>query len=264
MTTAAPTIALVVRYPIGLGVLEAMAEATDRRAYLVTDPTHPFALAECVADAAGLPRLAVESFNQPEAAAVLAEAGVAAIVMCGGREILTGESLARLPPVYNVHPSLLPLHRGPTPLFWTLRGGDTIYGATVHRVTDRIDLGPLLLQRVRPVAPDATHDTLFEDAVRLCGAVAAELAPGLLRRAPLREVVPSGAPGPYERRPTRADLTIDAGTPCALAARLIRAACSPYTIYVPSLGFAGTLYPAGRDPVGITCADGEVIAYRSP
>ncbi len=55
-------------------------------------------------------------------------------------------------PVVNVHPALLPAHRGPCPAFWTLLGGDECCGVTVHRILDEaIDAGPILARRARPV-----------------------------------------------------------------------------------------------------------------
>ncbi len=47
----------------------------------------------------------------------------------------------------NVHPSLLPAHRGPDPVFWTLHGGDRRTGATIHLMTADLDAGPVLAQQ---------------------------------------------------------------------------------------------------------------------
>jgi methionyl-tRNA formyltransferase len=58
----------------------------------------------------------------------------------------------------NVHPSLLPRHRGPLPLFWTYHGDDRIAGVTVHHANERYDAGDVILQerfdlpRAYPVA----------------------------------------------------------------------------------------------------------------
>jgi methionyl-tRNA formyltransferase len=61
----------------------------------------------------------------------------------------------RLPPdvllvpklgVLNVHPSALPRYRGPSPVLWAIRNGDPYLGVTVHRMTERIDAGPVLAQ----------------------------------------------------------------------------------------------------------------------
>jgi methionyl-tRNA formyltransferase len=46
----------------------------------------------------------------------------------------------------NFHPSLLPKDRGPTPLGHILLNGDTVSGATWHRVSARMDQGDILAQ----------------------------------------------------------------------------------------------------------------------
>jgi methionyl-tRNA formyltransferase len=48
--------------------------------------------------------------------------------------------------VLNLHPSLLPRHRGPNPLFWTYYCDDTHGGVTVHVATRLADAGPMLGQ----------------------------------------------------------------------------------------------------------------------
>jgi methionyl-tRNA formyltransferase len=53
----------------------------------------------------------------------------------------------------NVHPSLLPAHRGPVPLFWAFYEGDEVTGVTVHFMDEGLDSGPILAQE-RIVIPD--------------------------------------------------------------------------------------------------------------
>lgn len=55
----------------------------------------------------------------------------------------------------NVHPSLLPRHRGADPYFWTLRRRDAQTGVTVHRLAEQYDTGPIMLQRSIPVPAGA-------------------------------------------------------------------------------------------------------------
>lgn len=53
----------------------------------------------------------------------------------------------------NVHPSLLPRHRGPDPTHWAIACGDTITGVTVHRMTAEYDAGPILARRELAIDP---------------------------------------------------------------------------------------------------------------
>lgn len=61
------------------------------------------------------------------------------------------EVVALAPFAFNVHPSLLPRHRGPDPYFWTLALGDRQTGVTAHLLTARYDEGPIVAQRACPV-----------------------------------------------------------------------------------------------------------------
>lgn len=48
---------------------------------------------------------------------------------------------------YNVHPSLIPLNRGASPIMWaTLRS--TMYGVTIHQITTGIDKGSPVWQQM--------------------------------------------------------------------------------------------------------------------
>ena len=60
--------------------------------------------------------------------------------------IFRPELLARYRSMYNLHPALLPFGRGYFPAFWALWEG-TPAGATLHVVTERLDAGPVALQR---------------------------------------------------------------------------------------------------------------------
>lgn len=48
--------------------------------------------------------------------------------------------------VVNLHPSYLPRHRGPNPLFWTYYHSDRTGGVSVHMADRRADAGPILAQ----------------------------------------------------------------------------------------------------------------------
>ena len=60
----------------------------------------------------------------------------------------------------NIHPSLLPLHKGLHTHRRVLEGGDTVHGASVHYVSTELDDGPVICQAQVPVHPGDTEDTL--------------------------------------------------------------------------------------------------------
>ncbi len=62
--------------------------------------------------------------------------------------------------ILNIHPSLLPRHKGLDTHARALDIGDTEHGCTVHLVTEKLDDGPVLGQARIPVRPDDTPKSL--------------------------------------------------------------------------------------------------------
>jgi len=76
-----------------------------------------------------------------------------ALVLCTGFPWrIPAEALA-LPPLgwLNGHPSLLPEYRGPTPMAWAVRNGETEIGLTYHLMDDEFDTGAILAQGSVPL-----------------------------------------------------------------------------------------------------------------
>ena len=83
------------------------------------------------------------------------------LVLAGFMRILTPGFVARYDGrMVNIHPSLLPAFPGLQTHARAIAAGCAFAGATVHRVTAELDLGPILGQAVVPVLPDDTADTL--------------------------------------------------------------------------------------------------------
>lgn len=60
----------------------------------------------------------------------------------------------------NIHPALLPHHRGLFPYFWVLTNREPETGVTIHYVDRKFDTGDLLLQEKITVEPDDTISSL--------------------------------------------------------------------------------------------------------
>lgn len=52
----------------------------------------------------------------------------------------------------NIHPSLLPKYKGPTPTNWAVAYGEAESGVSFHLLAAEIDSGPLLMQYRTPIA----------------------------------------------------------------------------------------------------------------
>lgn len=55
------------------------------------------------------------------------------------------------PGIINVHPSLLPMYRGPTPIESAIINGDTMTGVTIMQLSARMDAGPIYTQTTYPL-----------------------------------------------------------------------------------------------------------------
>lgn len=73
--------------------------------------------------------------------------------------------------IINIHPSLLPQYRGPTPVQTALLNGDIQTGATIIKLDNQLDHGPILAQAKTEIRPDETAETLhlrlFEQGAKL-------------------------------------------------------------------------------------------------
>ncbi|MFH1177865.1 MAG: methionyl-tRNA formyltransferase [Acidobacteriota bacterium] len=74
-----------------------------------------------------------------------------AVVVAFGR--LLAPRLLAIPPrgFVNLHPSLLPRHRGPSPIESAILRGDEETGVTTMLLDEGMDTGPILLQRATPI-----------------------------------------------------------------------------------------------------------------
>jgi methionyl-tRNA formyltransferase len=110
------------------------------------------------------------------------------LMMCWGFPWKIPQSALDVPRLgsVNMHPALLPRHRGPIPLAWTVRAGDPVWGATWHRMDAELDTGNLLAQGSVPVDDDDVDIAEFSPKLQ---ALAVELLPRALER------VAAGDPG---------------------------------------------------------------------
>jgi methionyl-tRNA formyltransferase len=75
--------------------------------------------------------------------------------------------------IVNGHPSLLPRYRGPFPVAWAVRNGETEIGMSYHLMDAQFDTGNVLVQKTIPLGDEETSESLFGQMP----AVTAELLP---------------------------------------------------------------------------------------
>jgi methionyl-tRNA formyltransferase len=110
------------------------------------------------------------------------------LVLCFGFPWLIPPDALAVPRlgVVNMHPALLPRHRGPIPTSWAVRAGDETYGVTWHWMDAEFDTGNILAQAPVPMEPD-------DSDIRVVGPRLVRAAVELLPR--VFERVAAGDPG---------------------------------------------------------------------
>ncbi|MCH2132895.1 MAG: hypothetical protein MK116_04000 [Phycisphaerales bacterium] len=100
--------------------------------------------------------------NSEEFRTHLRDSGVEFIVSISGTQFY-GKKLREQTSagIVNCHGALLPKYRGLMPSFWTLANGETEGGVSVHFVNEKLDDGPIVVQRrYRIHAHDSLEDIM--------------------------------------------------------------------------------------------------------
>lgn len=216
---------------IAVAPLRALHEAGHEIVAVVTQPDRPAgrnrALTPPPVKAAalelGLPVLQPETLKDAAVVARLRELAPEIGVVAAYGEILRRNVLA-IPPLgyLNIHPSLLPLHRGPAPVTGAILAGDDLTGVSVIRLTPKMDAGPILAQATAPLARDARAGALTEELMALGGRLLAQAIPGYAA-GQLNPHPQDDSQATYTRMLAKADGEIDWSLPALVIERMIRA-----------------------------------------
>jgi methionyl-tRNA formyltransferase len=177
--------------PFGVPVLKALSASDHELALVVTRPDRPRGRGRSVergevarlADEAGLAVLQPESTRDAAFVAALREGAPDVLLVASFGEILdeTVLALPRLAPL-NVHASLLPRHRGSSPIQAAILAGDATTGVSVQRMVLALDAGDVLLERELVIGESETAGELHDRLAQLAGeaevAALEELAAG--------------------------------------------------------------------------------------
>lgn len=166
--------------PFATPILGALIESPWRPVLVVTPQDKPRGRGRRVepspviqlAEAAGIPLLHPHAPLGARDAAFKASVRAAepdVIVVASFGELLDAEFL-EIALTLNVHGSLLPRHRGASPVQAALLAGDAETGVSIQRVVLALDAGDVLHQRTLPIRVDATAGELFDELSNL-GAV---------------------------------------------------------------------------------------------
>lgn len=129
-----------------------------------------------------------------------------------------------LPPLgcINVHPSLLPRHRGPSPVAAAILAGDSVIGVSIMLLDRGMDTGPILAQERLAITDDDTTGSLTDKLARLGAGLLARTLP--LWQARLVAPQPQDeAQATYSRLLTKEEGGLDWGRPAVELWRRVRA-----------------------------------------
>jgi methionyl-tRNA formyltransferase len=151
----------------GAAVLEALLDRGDEVVAVYCAPDKEGRPPDPLAEAArekGIEVRQPESFETDSAAAELAEPKPDLMVMAFVT-LFVPEPVLNTPTHGSIqyHPSLLPLHRGPSAINWAIIHGDAKTGVAVFWPDDGLDTGPVLMLKEVEIAADDTLGSLYFD-----------------------------------------------------------------------------------------------------
>lgn len=101
------------------------------------------------------------------------------IIVVAAFGLILPPSVLEMPPYgcLNLHPSLLPRYRGPTPIPAAIIDGVEETGSSIMLMTEGIDCGPVLAQRAFPIAPADTTKSLTDKLAHVSADLLMETLP---------------------------------------------------------------------------------------
>ncbi len=130
----------------------------------------------------GLPVFQPESFRSSEVVAQLEALKPDVIVVCAFGQILP-QAVLDIPPYQcvNVHFSLLPRHRGASPVAAAILAGDEFTGVSIQLIRKKLDTGPVLAGAAIPISPRDNTGSLTEKLALVGAHLLQEALTGWLR-----------------------------------------------------------------------------------
>jgi methionyl-tRNA formyltransferase len=273
--------------PFALPVFERLLASRHKLLGLVAQPDRPHGRGMKVlpsplvelARTRGLPVLQPQTTRDPAFAEALRALRPDVLLVASYGEILRQELLSLCPQgALNVHASLLPRHRGASPIQAAILAGDTETGVSVQRMILRLDAGDVLHEERTPIGP---HETAGELLARLAvlGGDAAVHALDLLESGRARFVRQDESLATLARKLSKQQGRIDWKREALELERLVRAlnpwplarcsdghggdlaVLSARALEAPPGAEAGTLLPA-KEGVRVACGKGALELLR--
>ena len=120
--------------------------------------------------------------KNPDAYGILASYGV----------IIKSDVLDLFEPngILNIHPSLLPKYRGPSPIESAILAGDTTLGVSVMKLVSAMDAGPIYHQKSFNFSPNTSKDEIYHSLSEYAASWIARTLNSINSSTPLSEITP--------------------------------------------------------------------------
>ena len=213
--------------------------------------------------------LTPERLRNPEAIASVLDLRPELAVLADYGQLVPADLLGLRHGGLNLHPSLLPRHRGATPISATILAGDAETGVTLMRMDEGLDTGPILAQRRLALDGTERAPALEEALEMIAAALLAESAgPWLRGEIDARPQAQDGAT--LTRQLRREDGRLDPTRPAPELERQVRA-YQPWpgsfvdtiggrlVVWAAAVGTAMGLAPGVLGPRGLATVDGELL-----
>lgn len=112
------------------------------------------------------------------------------------------------PGIINVHPSLLPLYRGPSPIESVIEKGDQFTGVTIMQLAEKMDAGPIYGQETYQLSGKETQAQLYKQLAKVGSTLLLKLLPNILDET-LLPIAQNEAQATYCRMLTKKDSFLD-------------------------------------------------------
>ena len=229
----------------------------------------------------GIPVFQPDRFRSEEAIKTFIELYSELCVMAYVTDIVPMQMIQG--PLYGTiqyHPSLLPLHRGPSSINWPIMMGENKTGLTIFWPDEGLDTGPILLQKEVEIGPDDTLGSMYFNHLYPMGVEAILDSIDLIRHGNAPRIAQDESKATYESWAKAKDARIDWSKPSQQVYNLIRG-CNPQPgantrhdderikIFDSTLGTSensdsepGTVVSVGEGGFEVATGDGSVVVKR--
>ncbi|MCB2011252.1 MAG: methionyl-tRNA formyltransferase [Geminicoccaceae bacterium] len=246
----------------GRAVLERLLERGEDVVAVCTAPAKEGKPEDPLAELArekGLPLHQPASWKTPEALELM-KSFDADVCMMAYVLLFVPEEVRDAPKfgTFQYHPSLCPLHRGPSSINWPIAMGKTRTGLTIFWPDDGLDEGPIMMQKSCDIGPDETLGDVYFKKLFPMGVDAMMEGLDLVKAGIIIKHDQRLDQGSYESWFRKADAAIDWAKPVGQTYATIRAANPAPGAWTTLKGETVQVYDSARtDGEG---TPGEVVA----